>query len=89
MESARQKEAQFKYGAGLDEKLPTDRVIETLQSLEGQFESQISTIPDDDPDYANKVQEIKREARVAQYKAMKSLNSICEGLPPRKPNPNP
>ena len=35
MESARQREAQLKYGSSwIDEKLPTERVIETLQSLE-------------------------------------------------------
>jgi len=58
MESARQREASLKYGSALDESLPTDRVLETLQDLEERFETQISTIPDDDPERADKVQEI-------------------------------
>ena len=55
MEEAKQKEASFKYGAGLDESLPTGQAISTLQDLEERLETQLSTIPDDDPDYQQKI----------------------------------
>ena len=61
--------------------MPTEQAISTLQDLEEQVETQLSTVPDDDPFYADKVQEIRRSARVAQYKAMKSLNAKNERLP--------
>ena len=45
--------------------MPTEQAISTLQDLEEQVETQLSTVPDDDPSYADKVQEIRRSARVA------------------------
>ena len=55
MESAKANEASIKYGQWLDESMPTVQAISTLQDLEEQVETQLSTVPDDDPSYADKV----------------------------------
>ena len=75
------KEQSLSHGDGIDQYMPTENVLATMQSIDDQKSREIASLNKNDADYAQKVQEITARAKHTKYKAMKTLNVQNEKIP--------
>ena len=74
MEVALRKEQSLTHGESIDNFMPTEQTITTMQSIEDEKARAIAAIPANDPEYAQKKKQIEARAKQTKYKAMKNLN---------------
>ena len=81
MDMAMQREKSLSQGEKIDQYMPTDSVLRTMQSIDDQKTREINSISSSDPDRSKKVKEIEARAKQTKYKAMKNLNTANEKVP--------
>ena len=57
------REQSLSHGDVIDQYMPTENVLRTMQSIDDTSTREISSINANDPEYANKVGEIKKRAK--------------------------
>lgn len=81
MDVAMKREKSLSQGEKIDQYMPTDSVLRTMQSIDDQKTREINAISSSDPDRSKKVKEIEARAKQTKYKAMKNLNTANEKVP--------
>lgn len=81
MEVAMKKEQSLSHGDGIDQYMPTENVLATMQSIDDQRLLEIRQLQKNDPNYDKKVKEVTARAKHTKYKAMKNLNVENEKIP--------
>ena len=75
MEMALKKEQSLSHAESIDQYMPTQSVINAMQTIDEQCLKEIMSIPKTDPEYAQKVKAIEERAKQTKYKSMKNLNT--------------
>ena len=75
MEQALKKEQSLSHAESIDQYMPTQSVINAMQTIDEQCLKEVMAIPKTDPEYAQKVKAIEERAKQTKYKSMKNLNT--------------
>ena len=63
MDLALKKEQSLTHGESIDNYMPTEQTISTMQSIEDEKNRAIAAIPKNDPQYAEKKKQIEARAK--------------------------
>ena len=81
MDVALHKEQSLQHGEAIDQYMPTENVLRTMQSIDDTKSAEIARLNKSDPNYAEQVKQIEQRAKQTKYKAMKNLNTGNEKVP--------
>lgn len=86
MEVALKREASLAHGTKIDQYMDVDACEVLERRVEKSKQREINALNKNDPEYAKKVEDIEKRAKLTKYKAMKTLNTGNEKVPVRVKN---